>query len=234
MNRELQQFLNYFLKDDSFSPLTEDGIIGRLSRAAIDKAVERLKTLFADRNWVWDNNFNFIGLRIDKDFDDRFEDWFIVYAHDTLVAVPCSTVAGITSVRKYTNLVINGRIGVGTILGNQQIDYLLVRHTDKRFWNPHWTGGLGFLFQDTPIDILRGAKTVNGVLVYDESNIVRQTMGGFNVHSWIGFIWSIVGNLSEGCQVCREPQWRFLFNVLCNNSRKVNDTERITYSLIEL
>lgn len=228
-----QKFLNWLLKD-KIEPLTEDGIIGGKTNNAISLAISKLKQDFNDRCWDWNNNFNFIGIRTDNDFDDKFEDWFVLYAYNTIVAFPCSTVAGVTSIYKYVNLWINGRKGVGTIKSNQQIDYLLVESTDKTFFNPYWTGGLGFLYQDKPIDIYRGAVYQNNKWVIDTLNLVLQSSGnGMNVHSWFGFALWIVGNLSEGCQVTREEFWKIIFNILVANAKVVNGQKRITYSLIQ-
>jgi hypothetical protein len=230
MSKTTQQFLNHF---NSPTPtLVEDGILGAKSKEQITVAITKLKSEFAKRMWQW-NDFNFIGIRTDNDFDDTFEDWFVIVAYDTLVAVPASTVAGVTSVWKYLNLWIRGRAGVGTIMENQQIDYLLVEPRGDSWTS--WTGGLGFLYQDKPINVYRGALQDGGKWYIDRTNPVMGDIGGgFNVHSWNGFnIWT-VNNLSEGCNVTRHEYWNIIFPLLVKNARSENGQKRITYSLIQL
>ena len=222
-----QKFLNWFNKPQT--PLVEDGIIGRLSNIQIGIAIENLKSRVIQLNMKWNDGFNFIGIRTDYDFDNTFDDWFIIVLNGTLVAYPSTTVAGSPAISKYWNLWIRGRQGVGTIVENQQIDYLLVQPRSNNQWSM-WTGGLGFLFQDKPISVYRGAIKKNGVWLINRDNIVHNDIGGgFNVHSWAGFnIWR-VENLSEGCQVCRNEHWNLIFPVLVRNS--VNN--RITYTLLQ-
>ncbi|MGL4781592.1 MAG: hypothetical protein ACRCXN_12305, partial [Bacteroidales bacterium] len=235
--RETQKFLNYL----NNANLVEDGIIGNKSREQIIIALQRLRAEFAKRLWKWED-FNFIGIRTDNDFDDTFEDWFVLTVYDTLIAVPCSTVAGVTSVWKYMNLWVNGKTGVGTIKSNQQIDYLLVEPDDKELikkfgsWWTNWTGdiargvkGKGFLYQDTPIDIRRGAIQDGGKWLIDMTSLIPNSVGnGMNVHTWVNFWGWIVGNLSEGCQVTREEYWNIIFPILVKNARLVNGQKRIT------
>lgn len=224
--KETQKFLNWYIN----AGLVEDGIIGVKSRMAIFEGIKKLKLDFALRNWVWNDEFNFIGFRTNDEFENTFEDWFVVYTADTLIALPSTTVAGVVGVWKYVNIWLRGKKGVGTIKENQQIDYLLVQPNTSNNWSM-WTGGLGFLFQDKPIDVYRGAYQQNGKLYIDKNNLATGDIGGgFNVHSWAGFnIWN-VNNLSEGCQTTRQQYWDILFPLLVKNSKN----SRVIYSLIQL
>ena len=225
--RETQRFLNWFNKPQTL--LIEDGVIGRLSNIQIGIAIEKLKNKFQKENLIWNDNFNFIGIRTDNDIDCTFEDWFIVTMSGTLIALPASTVSGTQGIFKYANLWIRGRQGVGTIVENQQIDYLLVEPRSNNQWTM-WTGGLGFLFQDKPISVYRGAVKQGNTWVINKNNIVHNDLGGgFNVHSWLNYFLRQVSNLSEGCQVCQANYWNILFPILRRNA--INN--RIVYTLLQ-
>lgn len=220
--KEIQHFLNYYTN----AGLVVDGIIGNKSKVAIEKAVNKLKEHCNKHNLVWDNEYMFIGVRTDEDLDNSFDDWFI-FIEDNIIkfACPASTVSGTPGISKYWNRIIRGRAGVGTIVENQQINYLVVKPVKGNTWSM-WTGGLGFLFQDKPISVYRGAVKRNNVWYYNKENVVHNDLGGgFNVHSWSNWFSPLVNNLSEGCQVTKANYWRILFNYLDNYSR-------VTYTLI--
>ncbi len=225
MVAELQNFLNWFLKG-TIPPLVEDGIAGNMTNAALAQAIVKLKDLFQVRNWRWNDTFNFIGFRVDEDFDDRFEDYFVLYCYGTLIAMPASTVSGMQGVANGVNLWVNGKNGVGIMAENQQVNYLLVEPNDNTFFNPQWTGGIGFLYQETPIYLYRDN---NGNNIIDKSVKVYETVG-INLHSWINFDINIVSNLSTGCQVTMYRYWKVLFPILVKHA--VN--KRIIYSLIKM
>ena len=215
--RETQRFLNWFNKPAT--PLTEDGIIGRMSNEQISVAIPALKSRVEEAGLVWDNEFMFIGIRTDYDFDNTFEDWWVIIAYGTMVAVPASTTAGLQAIPKYANLWIRGRQGVGTIKENQQIDYLLVQPNRTNAWSM-WTGGLGFLFQDKPISVYRGAIWDTDKWIINTSNVVHNDIGGgFNVHSWANWFITWVSNLSEGCQVVQANYWAVVFPILVKNAK---------------
>jgi len=236
MIRETQTFLNYFLDNvlvnDKNTHTTKgvDGIQGVRTNNAITQALLKLKEKFKKENLKWNDKFNFIGIRTDNDLDNSFDDWFLLVVDGTLIACPASTVSGTPGIIKYWNRRINNRTGVGTIAENQQIDYLLVTPKNKKHWNWSWTGAGGFLFQDNAIRLYRGAVQLKGIWHINKNNPIPNSMGGgFNVHSWIGWVWSIVNNLSEGCQVCTEKYWKVIFPLLIKYSKN----DRVIYTILQ-
>jgi len=235
MRRETQMFINAFINNsaafDRPQPLKVDGIHGPLTRAAAMWVAERLRRKVLKEELVWSETM-FIGLRTDLDLDNSFDDWFIFINTKgplTFLACPASTVSGTPGIAKYANRIIRGRSGVGTIAENQQIDYQVVVPQRGNAWSM-WTGGLGFLFQDKPIRLYRGAFWQNAHWWINRSNPVEGDLGGgFNVHSWSGWGLDLVQNLSEGCQVCKAVYWAELFPLLVKNARN----GRITYTLIQ-
>jgi hypothetical protein len=225
MIKETQEFLNYFLSES----LVVDGIAGNKTKSAIEEAIRRLQLMFKKRGWKWQDDFNFIGLRVDYDFDDTFEDWFVIFSSGTIVAVPASTTSGVPGIAKYVNRWINGVAGVGTICENQQIDYLLVKPVATNSWSL-WTGGLGFGYQDKPISVYRGAiKNPEGWVINTKVRL-DNVFGGFNNHSWAGYSFFQVSNLSEGCQVTKAKYWNeLIFPMICKHAKN----GRYTYSLMQ-
>jgi hypothetical protein len=221
-----QKFLNYFLGKS----LVIDGIQGQQTNSAIETAIIRLKVRFKTLGWKW-NDTNFIGIRTDLDIDNTFDDWFVLVDRNRLIAVPASTVSGFGGIWKYWNRWFYGKQGVASIAHNQQINYLLVEPTDTTFWNPLWSGGLGFLYQDQPIDLYMGATLVNGVWQININNIVKGTQGsGHNVHSWLNVIGQFVNNLGEGCQVTTADYWKLIvFPFL----KSIAVKKRVIYSLMK-
>lgn len=232
MIKETQAFLNYYVKDILVNDINRnttrgiDGVQGAMTNAAIAQVLTKLEKKFKQENLKWNDKFNFIGIRTDNDLDNSFDDWFVITINGTLIAYPASTVSGIPGIAKYFNRTINNVSGVGTIKGNQQIDYLLVAGKNNGWAN--WTGGLGFLFQDKGISVHRGAIKVNGNWETNTNVLLHNQFGGFNVHSWIGYFLNTVNNLSEGCQVTKQNYWIHLFPILQKNT--ING--RIVYTLI--
>lgn len=242
---ETQTFLNFYLDTELPELLLVDGIQGRNTNNAISEAILKLQDKFRKENLNWDKDFNFIGIRTSNKITNRYDDWFVIFHSNTLVAIPASTKGGTPAIMKYWNRWVKGIRGFGTIKENQQIDYLLVRGT-KSGW-ASWTGGLGFLFQDKPIQVYRDPNTDN---VIDTSVLITSQGDGFNVHSWAKVnalrpnppilntkarfmnLPNYVGNMSEGCQVTLANYWTWLFQVLIRNARKVGNQERIFYTLL--
>ena len=221
--KELQQFLNYYLTESTqgFTKLAVDGILGPLTKTASAKTCTLLKKHIIDSGLEFNEDFMFIGIRTDKDIDNTFEDWFVImyYKARTINAFPASTVSGTPGIRKYWNRMINGTRGVGTITAPQQIDYSVILPGSSAWHN--WTGAIGFLYQSFPIDVHRGAyEKEKGLWHYDESNMIRGVLGGFNIHSWRNWFTTAVNNLSEGCQVTKYKYWKILFPVLVKRAQK--------------
>ena len=218
---QTQKFLNYFLDIH----LALDGIHGEKTQLAIRDAITKLQKKFAKEKLLWDSNFNFIGIRTSNEFTDQFTDWFVVFAYGTIIAFPASTVAGLSQAIKNSELNVEGIKGVAILAPNQQINYQLVNPTSTTFWNPQWTGGIGFLYQDQPVRIYRD-NIADSNLDY----LQPQTgYYGINVHSWQGFNSNNVDNLSQGCQVTQYWFWVTLFELLKKNS--INN--RIIYTLLQ-
>lgn len=240
---ETQVFLNYFL-EDAIDPLLTDGIQGNRTNTAIKQAITKLKSKFTKHGFEWNNSFNFIGIRTNNKITNRYDDWFVVYASGTLSAIPASTKAGSPAILKYAQRWLRGVKGFGTIVENQQIDYLVVHPELRNHWNVNWTGGLGFLFQDTTFRVYRDQNTDN---IIDRDVVINSSGDGFNVHSWAGSrsAWNraaivntrakslnmtnAVNNMSEGCQVTTADYWVWLFPQLRRNSKN----NRIRYTLLE-
>jgi len=221
MTKQLQTFLNYFLETN----LEVDGIQGEKTNLAIRDAITKLQRKFAKEKLIWNSDFNFIGIRTDHDFDNTFDDWFVVFAYGTLLAVPASTAAGLSEAIKNATLNVEGITGVAILAPNQQIDYLLVQPNDTTFWNPQWTGGIGFLYQDKEVRIYRDNDGDS------QQDYLQPQTGyfGINVHSWINFNGEQVGNLSQGCQVTQYWFWVPLFDLI----KRFAHNKRIIYTLLQ-
>lgn len=229
--KELQQFLNYYVNErqDLKVELVVDGIIGSHTKKTITLAKDLLKSHVKDSGLKWNDNFMFIGIRTDQDLDNTFDDWFVIIEKDKMLAFPASTVSGVPGIKKYWYRMINGKRGVGTVKAPQQIKYTLIQPGGSQWHN--WTGGIGFLYQSYPIVVHRGAYLKEGIWLYDEKSIVPNTLGGFNVHSWLNWFSSLVNNLSEGCQVVKYNYWKILYPILKNNMTK---NSVIEYTLIKM
>lgn len=220
-----QRFLKYFLEIHDPESNFVDGIQGEWTNRCIREAITKLQKKFAQEKLTWDSNFNFIGIRTSNEFTDLFSDWFVVFAYNTLIAFPASTSAGLSQAIKNAELNIEGIKGVAILAPNQQINYLFVNPTSTTFWNPQWTGGIGFLYQDQPVLIYRDN-------IADSNLDYLQPQNGYygiNVHSWNGFNSNNVDNLSQGCQVCQYGYWIPLFDLLKKNA--INN--RIIYTLLQ-
>lgn len=224
MIKQTQTFLKYFLELPATFAI--DGIQGDQTNQAIRDAITKLQRKFAKEKLTWNSEFNFIGIRTDNDFDNTFDDWFIIFAYGTIIAVPASTVSGRQGVLNGAENWVNGVNGTGIIKANQQIDYLLVEPKDNTFWNPMWSGGIGFLYQDKPIYFYRDANEdgivdTNGPIYFD--NV------GANCHSWLNSNSNYVENLSTMCQVTQYWFWVPLFDLM----KRFAENKRITYTLLQ-
>lgn len=218
MIKQTQTFLNYFLD----LQLIVDGIQGDQTNQAIRDAITKLQRKFAKEKLTWNSEFNFIGIRTSNEFTDLFTDWFVVFAYGTLIAVPASTVAGLSQAIKNATLNVEGIKGVAILAPNQQINYKLVNPAGG--WSD-WSGGIGFLYQDHPVKIYRD-NIADANLDY----LQPQTgYYGINVHSWQGFNYDHVDNLSQGCQVTKYCYWVPLFELL----RKSAENNRMVYTLLQ-
>lgn len=222
MIKETQKFLNYFIDAD----LVVDGIYGAMTAEAVKKALVKIKTKFSYEGFVYSRVFNFIGIRTSMKITNKFDDWFLITSKDTLIAMPASTKAGYPAIMKYANRWINGMRGFGTIVENQSIDYALIKPRLGNIWTM-WSGGGGFLYQDKSIKVYRDNNTD---LTINTDIISRKDINnGFNVHSWKNYAYSLVNNLSEGCQVCQAKYWKFLFKQF---TKYATADKRITYTLL--
>lgn len=228
MNKQTQIFLNFFLKGEII-PLDVDGYLGEKSNRAIQLAITKLQKLFAKRKWEWDSKFNFIGLRTDDDFDNRFDDFFVFYAYGTIIACEASTVSGMQGVMAGPNKWYKGVNGTLVIAADQQINYMFVDPKDPKetFGNKNWSGGC-FLFQDRDFHYFRDANG-NNIIDYGTPYYGGAWEIGGNVHSWENCYGELVSSLSEGCQVTRWYWWSQIEDLF----RKHHANKRIIYSLIK-
>jgi hypothetical protein len=223
MIKQTQTFLKYFLGLPANFAI--DGIQGDQTNQAIRDAITKLQRKFANEKMIWNSEFNFIGIRTSNEFTDLFSDWFIVYAYGTIIAVPASTCAGLSQAKRNATLNVGGITGVAILAPNQQIDYLLVQPSDTTFWNPNWTGGIGFLYQDQAVRIFRD----NNGDSHQDYLQPQSGLFGINVHSWINFNGDYVDNLSQGCQVTQYWFWVPLFDLM----KRFAENKRITYTLLQ-
>jgi hypothetical protein len=243
INKQLQLFLNWLLKGE-IVPLSVDGVLGEKSNRAIQLAITRLQKEFAKRGWSWNPTFNFIGIRTDDDFDNRFDDFFVCFAYNTLIACEASTVSGMQGVLNGPNKWHKGVNGTLVIQADQQIDYLFVDPNDAKceaylqtvFGNSeqakafkNWSGG-AFLYQNNNFYYLRdndGDNLIDYTKVYYGG---AWEIGG-NIHSWKNFEGQTVENLSIGCQVTNWTWWEYHIVPLF---RKFHENYNIRYSLMKI
>jgi hypothetical protein len=223
--RHTQRFLNWFLG----LQLAEDGIQGNKTNAAIKDAIVKLKNKFAKEKLIWDSDFNFIGIRTSNDFTDLFTDWFVSFAFDTIIAVPASTKSGLIGVAEGQNNWHGGINGVLVIAPNQTIDYLLVNQNDpnETFVNKRWSGR-SFLFQDKDFYYYRD-NNGDRIIDYNKKYFGGAWTIGGNVHTWKGYEWDALSNLTKGCQVCKESDFDHIESLWL----KFHKNKRIKYHLLQ-
>ena len=223
--KETQKFLNYFVNAN----LVIDGIQGAKTNAAIQEAIIKLRKKFEKEGLTWDENFNFIGIRTNNEFTDMFTDWFVCFAYDTIIAVPASTKSGLIGVAEGQDNWHGGINGVLVIAPNQTIDYLLVNPNDpnETFPNKRWSGR-SFLYQDKAFYYYRD-NNGDRIVDYGKKYFGGAWIIGGNIHTWKGYEWDLLTNLSKGCQVCKESD----FNHIEALWLKFHENKRIKYHLLQ-
>lgn len=190
LTKDLQTFLNVYVKPEP--ALKVDGIHGSLTTNAMNKAITKLREEYAKRAWFWRADFTITAIRTNNTYTDRFTDWIIVFYNNRIDAIPASTKPGVSSVMKNVQLWYKGLNGVAVLKEGQYIKTWSIQSA--------WWSGARFLYQVAAVTIYRDN---NGDLLVNEN--VTQTDAGFGInwHSWAGWIYDYVGNLSEGCIVTK-------------------------------
>lgn len=198
--KALQLFCNQYL--EPITPLDIDGKIGVLSRGMMKKVVEKIKDEYITKGYTW-FPFNFIGVRMNNNFTDLFDDFFLLIFNDEIIeCVPCSTKAGILGMRTNTSFWYRGLQGVAILKEGQ---YINTWQYIKGGWS-----GLPYWQQILPVTIYRDN---DGDLNLD--NMQEQVgLFGINIHSWIGYNFAKVTNLSTGCQVAQMSLYSTLYKIL--------------------
>jgi hypothetical protein len=210
--RSVQNFCNQYL--NPVTPLIIDGRIGILSRGLMKRAVQKLRDEFEVLGYIWGSN-NFIGVRMNTIFTDLFDDFFVLIINDEIVdVVPCSTKAGVLGMRTNSNYWYNGLQGVAILKEGQYID-------TWQFVKGGWSG-LPYWQQVLPVTIYRDNNNDFNV------DYIQEQVGlfGINIHSWIGYNFNRVTNLSTGCQVAQMS----LFSTLLRLNQMFPN--RLTYTLL--
>lgn len=223
--KQTQKFLNYFLD----LQLVVDGIQGQKTNAAIRDAITKLQRKFAKEKLIWNSEFNFIGIRTSNEFTDLFTDWFVVFAYGTIIAVPASTKSGLIGVAEGQDNWHGGINGVLVIAPNQTIDYLLVNPNDPKetFPNKRWSGR-SFLYQDKDFFYYRD-NNGDRIVDYGTKHFGGAWVIGGNVHTWKGYEWDLLTNLTKGCQVCKESDFDYIEAFWL----KFHVNKRIQYHLLQ-
>lgn len=204
MNKETQQFLNYYTSAN----LLVDGIIGTKSITSMKKAIKKLKDTFQEKNYNWNDELNLIAIRTNDTFTDNTTDWFLVVKSTGLIAVPCSTKAG-----KYwvNNPVSYGGItGTAVLLEGQYKD--AYQFITSRNWNTLWLK-TPYFQQVLPVTIYRDGNKDNKI----DRKITQKGLFGINIHTagWNTVVW----NWSAGCIVIPRTYWLHLLPNFIANQR---------------
>lgn len=208
-NTILQTMLNECFGEN----LIVDGRIGAKTNAAIQRAVGKLSNYYATNGYKWEQ-LNLIGIRTSDSYTDRFTDYFLLIAEGTMWCYPMSTKPSVSSVWENAKKWIMGKQGVA-VLKEGQWEYTL---------QSAWWSGLPFLYQSKPVTIFRDSNT-NGDIDRDVEHV---GLFGINLHSWIGFMYNTLYNLSQGCQVFRSDVWQEAYPLI----QKYNPDGVTLYTLI--
>jgi hypothetical protein len=205
MNQALttQLFLNYFLDNILVTETNKnttkgvDGIIGRKSSEAIDKAIEKIKNMYKEKNYTYNETINLLAFRLDDTVTDLTTDYFVVITKDRFIAVPCSTKAG-----KYwiQNPITHGGITGTAILVEGQYRQTWQFITANNWFNL-WLQ-TPYFNQIKPVKIYRDG---NKDLKVDRNVPVQEGLFGINIHT-AGLNY-VVWNWSAGCIVIPRMFW---------------------------
>lgn len=197
-----QQFLNLWLG----TKLVEDGIVGRLTNAAMQQGIERMKNFFQTKNYVWDTTRpNLIGIRTSDVYTNEYDDWFLVVTDNYLLAMPCTTKAGLPAVINPVN-----SKGTGTLVPKQY--RRTYRYTTAKDWKTLWLGNPYFM----QVGLVAAYRDNNRNTIIDK-NIIEEGYFGMNIHIAKGIrVWG----WSAGCQTIPEQYWIPLVNtnIFVNNN----------------
>lgn len=192
--RETQVFLNYYLKGE-ITPLVVDGIIGRMSNAAIKLAINKLVNLFQQKQYRW-NTTNLIAIRTNDIFTNSATDWFILVEGNSLIAVPCTTKAGRFWV--YNPITTGGITGTANLVENQYRD--TYRFVTSSNWRTLWLQ-TPYFHQIRPVTVYRDNTRDNKL------DRIQEHTGLFGINIHTGGWNSIIDKWSAGCIVIPRKYW---------------------------
>ncbi|HKC69638.1 MAG TPA: hypothetical protein VKG26_15480, partial [Bacteroidia bacterium] len=169
--------------------LTEDGVLGNESNAAIANLKTKLQTIFTKKNYNWGTG-NLIGIRMSDVYTNEFTDYGIIITDNQLIAYPKSTKPGLTYLNHPDNAAGCACLKEGQYHG---------------MWNfvdvyGGWTGD-PYMQQAANCTVYR---EVNHGASINRNAETNTGVFGINFHTWKNFNSNLVQNLSAGCQVMDE------------------------------
>lgn len=189
INHTTQFFLNWFLGET----LQIDGILGNKTKEAVKRANNKLSSLIKSKGFAVLQN-QFVFLRTQNQFDNKFSDWFIIYDSGIKYAFPCSTRAG--------DFWVFNPISYGGITGTA----VLAEGQYENAWQCTWQTRFGFrsleFIQIKPVKIWRDGNKNRQI-----DKITTQTgLFGINLHT--AGLSTLVDRWSAGCIVVPSQFWK--------------------------
>jgi hypothetical protein len=195
--------------------LAEDGISGPATIASAQFLTDKLKSVFASKNYVWSDN-NLIGIRMSDEYTNEFTDIGVITEGGSLIAFPMSTKPG----KSYLDKPENSAIGCACLKEGQYIDMWLFHDVFGG-----WTGD-PYMQQQKKCQVYR---EVNHKGFINRAASIDTGVFGINFHSWKNFNGNLIQNLSAGCQVMDE---NILVGELLPYLEKVFKGFPVTYTLL--
>lgn len=178
--------------------LVEDGITGIKTKQAINNSIVKIKELFKDKGYSYnEEGINIMAFRLGDTITDYTTDLFVVTNKSTLIIVPCSTKAG-----KYwiqNPITYGGITGTAILLeGQYKQCWQFVTATN---WQTLWLQ-TPYFNQIKPVKIYRDA---NRDFKVDRDVPIQEGLFGINIHT-AGLNY-LVWNWSAGCIVIPRMYW---------------------------
>jgi len=209
-----------------------DGILGPETSGKKQSLIAFLIDKFIAKGYVWDADFNLIGIRMDDNYTNEFTDIGIIASNSDVICFPMSTKPGIGKVLNPP--IVAGIKGVAVMKEGQYINLYE--------YNGAWWSGMPFLLQKGHCVVYRDSD-LNTTITKSVEQTDKDLPYRFslNFHSYKNNTWSwnlnvlsylkpdkTYSNLSEGCQVVKKSTMDLILPWLKTRSNK----GLITYTLL--
>lgn len=212
--------------------IDDDGIIGTETTLAKEVFYNWLRQKFADNNYMWNQNYNLIGIRTDDVYTNKFTDIGVITIANDFICFPISTKPGIGKVLNPPT--VAGVKGVAVMKEGQYVDLYE--------YNGAWWSGMPFLLQKGSVIAYRDSDlntTITRTVEQSDNDLGYRFSLNFHSYQNASWKWNIdilsylradktYSNLSEGCQVTQALYMDLIDKYFKNMGKK------ITYTLLHL